>query len=982
MISETSQTLNPCVLDDRQLAEVLDRYLASLEEGAPLDVDHLAAAHPQLADDIRAFAASVEMLHEATQGVRAATPGRKVGGAKSTAPFAAPASIVGPSAVGSKRLGDFQIGTEIGRGGMGVVYEAQQISLQRKVALKVLPFAAMWDHKQLARFQNEAQAAAQLHHPNIVPVFAVGEERGVHFYAMQFIAGRSLDQVICALRHEDESSNVQQAAHAVSTLVAQTTQQSATEFLSSCHTGSHAKYCEAIARLGIQAASALHHAHQCGVIHRDIKPSNLLLDNQQKLWITDFGLARITNNPGVTLTGDMVGTLRYMSPEQANGTQLVVDSRTDIYSLGATLYELLTLQPAFPGEDRQAVLRAIASKDPVAPREIDPAIPHDLETIVLGAMAKSREDRYATAEKLAEDLSRFLEGKPTLARRPTLRDRSAKWIRRHRVIVSFAVSFLVLLAAVSTTSAFLLMREQGRTQAALEAAEDNLMQARQVVDRFGNQFSRELAQLPGSEPLRQAVLGDALAYYEQFIARSADDPTLKQQLAATHFQVGTIASRMGDRQRSAESYRTAYELFTRLNEADTDPHLYQQERATCLNNLALLATAEGNLELAHEHYTMAIELQKTITAMHPEDCASLRLLAEMLTNQGFFERQRGDSASAHRSFTSAIGQLEKIVDQSPEDSRAVHDLALALSNRSFVEQEQDWHAARASCARAVTLLQEIVDPADGDASTQAGMRSDLALCLNNLGAIEGHLGNNQAAVTTYRQAIGIQEQLARQFAGVVQYRSELALTWNNLGQTLARTQSTSDAVSAYAQALDILNNLVADFPQDARFRSTLAGVLNNRAMVAEQSGDWKRALADYESAIEHQRMALDDYPNQNEFREFLSKHYYNYGRTLRAALRPLEAASAALERRALWSDDGERLYHVAVELAQAAEQAGDEPAEQAWILDEARATLEQAQATGADVELLRSKHPLPEILDEKPKGSELATTETTEDYRR
>ncbi|QEG37921.1 serine/threonine-protein kinase [Bythopirellula goksoeyrii] len=971
MISEPSQTLNPCVLDDRELAEVLDSYLASLEEGTPLDVTLLATEHPRLAEDIRAFAASVEMLHEATQGVRAAKPSKR-GSAKSTAPFSA-----GPTDVGAKRLGDFQIGAEIGRGGMGVVYEAQQISLQRKVALKVLPFAAMWDHKQLARFQNEAQAAAQLHHPNIVPVFAVGEERGVHFYAMQFIAGRSLDRVVHALRNDEEdASSPESAPHAVSTLVAQTTQHSGCEFLTSRHAGSHAEYCVAIARLGIQAANALHHAHQCGVIHRDIKPSNLLLDDRQKLWITDFGLARIANNPSVTMTGDMVGTLRYMSPEQANSGQLVVDSRTDIYSLGATLYELLTLQPAFPGEDRQEVLRAIAQKEPIAPSMIDPAIPHDLETIILSAMAKSREDRYATAEKLAEDLTRFLEGKPTLARRPTLRDRSAKWIRRHRVLVSLAASFLVVLAAVSTSSAFLLMREQGRTQAALVTAEENLQQARQVVDRFGNRFSRELAQLPGSEPLRQAVLGDTLAYYEDFIARAASDPTLDQQLASTHFQVGTIASRLGDRQRSEESYRKAYELFTRLSEAGDDPQLFRQERATCLNNLALLSAAEGNLQLAREHYTAAIDLQKNITAKNPADRASLRLLAEMLTNQGFLERQRGDLPSALRSFSAAIGRLEKIAAHSPEDVHARHDLALALNNRSFVEQETNWEAARSSCERAVELLQEIVDQRAADTPTLASWRSDLALCQNNLGAIVGRIGDDTAAVAAYRQAIETQEQLVRQFASVVQYRSELALTWNNLGQTLARTHATSPAVAAYAHALEILTELVADFPQDARYQSSLAGVLNNRAMVAEQTGDLARAIIDYESAIEHQSAALAANPAQPEFREFLSKHYFNYGRTLRTAGRPAEAASVALERRTLWADDGEHLYYVAGELAEAAQLLGGESAEQDQILQEALETFKQAESAGADVDRLRREHPLPEIFSEYSSSDVLTNSST------
>jgi len=199
-----------------------------------------------------------------------------------------------------------------------------------------------------------------------------------------------------------------------------------------------------------------------------------MLDSRAKLWITDFGLARIQNSPGVTLTGDVVGTLRYMSPEQAAGQHALVDTRTDIYGLGATLYELLTLQPAFPGEDRHTVMREIESQEPIAPRTINPEILVDLETIVLQAMAKSRDSRYTTAEKLADDLQRFLDGKPTQARRPTVIDRTAKWMRRHRSLVAVAALFLVTVALGSTSAALVISRAQQRTRHALAKAELHL----------------------------------------------------------------------------------------------------------------------------------------------------------------------------------------------------------------------------------------------------------------------------------------------------------------------------------------------------------------------------------------------------------------------------------------------------------------------------------------------------------------------------
>ncbi|MFO0849171.1 MAG: serine/threonine-protein kinase, partial [Gemmataceae bacterium] len=438
-------------------------------------------------------------------------------------------------------LGDFRIVREIGRGGMGVVYEAVQLSLGRRVALKVLPFAAALDAKHLQRFKTEAHAAAQLHHSNIVPVYAVGCERGVHFYAMQLIEGRPLDLVIRELRGDPAArpggNTTTEYRAGGSTLPT-----GPTPPVGSSTRGSRGRDAyRTTAALIAQVADALEYAHDAGVVHRDIKPANLLLDPKGAVWVTDFGLAQVTADAGLTRTGDVFGTLRYSSPEQASGRRVLVDHRTDVYSLGATLYELLTLEPIFPGEDRHTLLKQILSDDPRPPRQIDRGIPPELETIILKATAKAPEDRYATAGEFAADLRRFLDELPILARRPSAWDHARKWLRRHPAYVGAAVVVLLLGVVGLAVSTALVAREKDRTEQALhnerdraQEAEQRFQLARRSADEMIRIADEEQADGPmGQESLRRRLLEAALTYYQEFIELRRDDPSAQAELELT-----------------------------------------------------------------------------------------------------------------------------------------------------------------------------------------------------------------------------------------------------------------------------------------------------------------------------------------------------------------------------------------------------------------------------------------------------------------
>ncbi len=466
--------------DDSRVIAALEAYLEALRAGRPLSRGDFLARHAEIADALVQCLSGLEFIQTAAVQLVGSDAGRP----------ALPAEPVLPRA----QLGDYRVIREIGRGGMGVVYEAEQISLGRRVALKVLPFAAAIDPKQRQRFQIEAQAAAQLHHPHIVPIFNVGCDGGIHYYTMQFVEGRSLAAIVHELRSSDDA-HADVKLHSLSVSSVETEEAPPTPRESQgggpapsfayvpgarepiadshCDTVSEREagpadggfflapttvgpvhqdraFCCNVARLGADAADALDHAHGLGILHRDIKPANLLIDRHGAVWITDFGLARVHSDLSLTGTGDVVGTLRYMSPEQALAQRGVVDQRTDVYALGVTLYELLTLRPAFDGRDHQELLRQIALEEPTRPRRLNPAIPRDLETIVLKAMAKDLSGRYATAQELAADLGRFLDDQPIVARRPGLLECTLRRARRHWKQVATAALIIVTSLIIGT----------------------------------------------------------------------------------------------------------------------------------------------------------------------------------------------------------------------------------------------------------------------------------------------------------------------------------------------------------------------------------------------------------------------------------------------------------------------------------------------------------------------------------------------------
>jgi eukaryotic-like serine/threonine-protein kinase len=562
---------------DPVLCELMEQMTQRVQSGEEVNLAAFVRQYPRYAEPLQKMALTLQVLRDLAQPSSAeAAEGADVRHSPATGSF-----------LTAGTLGDYRIFREIGRGGMGIVYEAEQVSLSRRVALKVLPFASMLDRRQLQRFQNEARAAASLQHPNIVQVHHVGCEQAVHYYTMDYIEGQTLAELIRHLRQrktedggqktEDGGGRAEaggEGGQAVAGLAAGrfaprqaagSSVDSATEPYAYARTvgvtaetvgapeadlptersTKGAAYFRSIAEIGMRVAEALDHAHQHGVIHRDVKPSNVILDHQGKPWVTDFGLAHVEGDATLTVSGDVLGTLRYMSPEQALAKRIAIDHRTDVYSLGATLYELLTLEPVFSGQDRQELLRQIAFEDPKPPRKWNKAVPAEMEIVVCKAMAKSPAERYDTAQELADDLRRFLEDRPIRARRPTLVQRSVKWSRRHKPVVAATAVLLILATLGVAASTWLITAEKARTRSALhqsriaewqarlaednerkaaqdaqrlqcrsqqdlQRARDNLQRALAAADRLGTCLENErFFAEPDAQELRRAILHEA-----------------------------------------------------------------------------------------------------------------------------------------------------------------------------------------------------------------------------------------------------------------------------------------------------------------------------------------------------------------------------------------------------------------------------------------------------------------------------------------
>lgn len=506
-------------------------------------------------------------------------------------------------------LGDFRLIRRIGAGGMGVVYEADQVSLDRRVAVKVLRPAALLTPLEKLRFLQEARAAAGLHHTNIVPVHHVGEHDGVPYYAMQLINGPSLAGLVRSIR------------------------KSGGTLLDTSPHVNRRDYDRTVARVGQQAAEALHFAHEEGFVHRDVKPANILIDDRGHVWLTDFGLAFL-HRRDEEFRGDGTGTVGYMSPEQAGVTPGRIGVGSDIYGLGATLFELIALRPAFGGGSLEDYKTWLADDDPPMVRGAAP----ELRLIITKAMAKDPAKRYATAAELSDDLRRFLDDRPVTARPPSWRERLVKLLRRNRPAVLATVGTLAASWLLATVWLWSLIRAERAARA----------RDIQVIHRFVTIFADEaLYDAPGQQAVRKSLLDEAIATLESM----PDDPEVNRRLAHALFSRARLNQRLGRRTEQEQDARRSVALYDRAVRDFPDEPLHGLDAARSLMLIPTETTAE-HLEFAREAYDRVARLD----VKWPNDPRILDALATYLADVGLLTQ---DSVSALATLKRALEVNER-----------------------------------------------------------------------------------------------------------------------------------------------------------------------------------------------------------------------------------------------------------------------------------------------------------------------------------
>jgi eukaryotic-like serine/threonine-protein kinase len=751
-----AETCDALCEQDEYLGEVICGYLKAVQAGQSPDRQELLSRHPSLAVELGEFFYDRDRLE------RLAAPLRQV--AKRA-----------PSLVGSAMCG-YEILEEIGRGGMGVVFAARQQRPRRVVALKMI-LAGVWANREhIQRFRRESEILAGLRHPNIVQVHEVGEYEDRPYFTMDYAEGGSLARKLAA----SAPLSARAAAELVRAL-----------------------------------ALAVHSAHEQGIVHRDLKPSNILLSADGSPLISDFGLAKqvadgLAETPcaEATRTGAILGTPSYMAPEQALRQGREIGAPADVYALGAILYECLTGRPPFKGVTALDTLEQARTQEPVPPSRLQPGLQRDLQTICLKCLNKLPIGRYGSAKALAEDLQRFLAGKPIVARPVRAWERTWKWARRQPAAAALIV--LVVLAVVGAIGGVLVYNAQLK-QAAAEArqgrelADERYKSARDSLGRILNRLKDpKLADIPRLQELRQKTLEDALAFYQSALEQLDADPVVRRDAAFAYAETGAIQFVLGQGVSACEHFRNAIELIEGLPPEYRDSQECRGMLTVCHGHLGARANALAKYEEAEQHFLAERALCEQLARDEPDNAGRKNELARAEHHLGrvFLESGRLQQALEH------YLQSVKIRTSLVREHSSVHEYQVQLA--------ESWI---------------------------------------NLGVVHGSLGRMSEARASQEKASALLQPLVERYPQNLEWKTSLAAVYSNMSNHLRSEGKISEALKPLDRAVALSEAALEQEPRHMIAGATALNAHGARAQIHEGLKDWAAAVKDWDRV-----MALDRSP--------------------------------------------------------------------------------------------------------------------------
>lgn len=714
----------------------------------------------------------------------------------------------------SASFGDYQIIDTIAKGGMGIVYKARQRKLNRIVAIKMILAGQFADETDVERFYAEAAAAGALRHPNIVGIHEVGEVSGQHFFSMDYVDGDSLSALV-----RENPLVPTRAAEFVKTI-----------------------------------AETMQFAHEQGIVHRDLKPSNVLVDKQNRPLITDFGLAKsISATSQLTMSGAIVGTPSYMPPEQAKGEGEKVGPRSDIYSTGAILYELVCGHPPFRAATPFETVRQVIESEPLSPRQANPSIPQDLETICLKCLQKEPNNRYQTSQDLADELGRFLRGEPIIARPIGRIARLWRLCKRNPIpasAIAASVLFLII-AAVSTTVGLVQTR---RALAVSEASFRAQMNA--VNDLMTGVSENTLLNQPGLQPLRKDLLERALAYYERFAKERADDPAVQDELASAYFRIGAITEALESADKALPQYKTARAMQEKLLKRHPQDTARLEALGTTLNAMGTLEVRLRDYAAAQADFTAALQTREQLAKSDPKSSEFQRLLGNTHMNIGLAFYNAGDNEQARKEYLEAQRIHLAALQHQPNDNKLRRDLGKGYFNLGNVNWIDGKNAqAEKDFLAAVATFEALIKDQPNDLENNKLH----AICLRFLGDI--HTDDAPAvARQRYGEAIERLDRLVSKNPDVLDYQLELAGVWMNVG--LLESSQEQSATVQFQQARRILAPLAEKYPTVLRFQRDLAKTLHALGFEQQASRDFAEARQQFVEASRLLQSLVKQYPEE------------------------------------------------------------------------------------------------------------------------